>query len=136
MDPVTQATLRRTWRRLAFVPLAFIAWLGAAASHSVERPAAIHGGIAQAAGPFHLELVVQDRHLRLFISDKHNVPVAAEPFDATALVWTDQVAEQLRLTTGGAISCRRRVPLKRHTYAASSSVWPHRALNRSVPGSR
>lgn len=77
--------------RRMLMALAVVLLLGATKSraHSVAHPQALHGGSAQAAGPFHLELVLTDGQTRLYVYDVRNTPVATGSAQASAMLWLD-----------------------------------------------
>lgn len=56
-------------------------------AHAVTVPMALHGGTAQAAGSYHLELVVSDGHVQLYLYDRDNHFVSVDGITAKALIW-------------------------------------------------
>lgn len=57
-------------------------------AHAAEdwvRP--FHGGLAQAADDYHLELVIADGQAALYLYDRQNIPLPNDEFTGTALVW-------------------------------------------------
>lgn len=57
-------------------------------AHSVVAPMALHGGKALAAGSYHLELVVTDGHVQLYLYDRDNHFASVDGITAKALIWT------------------------------------------------
>lgn len=59
--------------------------------HAAEdwvRP--FHGGLAQSAGDYHLELVIGDGQAALYLYDRQNAPLPNDEFSGSALVWLSE----------------------------------------------
>ena len=62
-----------------------------------------HGGAVTDAGPYHVELIVKDGQLRLFIfDDKSGAPVSAKSAHGTATVLTGDKKDTVELAPAGA----------------------------------
>ncbi len=70
--------------------LALVAMLvtSAAYPHAAEdRVRSFHGGLAQGAGAFHLELVLVDGLAALYLYDLQNAPLANDETTGSAQIW-------------------------------------------------
>lgn len=88
-------------RLAALALLAMAATTSKASAHSVEAPRAFHGGIAQAAGGLHLELLVEDGRTILYVYDRQNHPLPLDGAIATALLWLETGSLSLDLVRDG-----------------------------------
>lgn len=71
---------------------------GVALAHGpAARPQALLGGVAVAAAPYHLELMVKGGWLRLYVRDQENRPADTRDVTARALVWGKSRSVELEL---------------------------------------
>ena len=57
-------------------------------AHTPEDwPRAFYGGQVQTAGDYHLEVVLADDEVALYVYDLHNQPLALDTLRATVLIW-------------------------------------------------
>lgn len=85
----------------AITLLAVAAVTSRASAHAVENPRAFHGGVTQAAGGLHLELLVEDGRTSLYVYDRQNHPLPLDGVVATALVWLEAGSLSLDLIRDG-----------------------------------
>ncbi len=60
-----------------------------------------NGGQVRDAGPYHFELVVGDRDLRVYVTDGRAKPVATKGAKATAIILTNNKPVRIALTPVG-----------------------------------
>ena len=68
---------------------AILIWSGSAEAHKAkhdEAVKALHGGQARAAGPYHMELVVTDGELMLYVTDHSDKAIPTEGAKAKATI--------------------------------------------------
>ena len=89
--------LRAKSLRSTFFTLATVLVVPSAFAHSIDDPKALHGGQAVAAGSYHLELLVNDAEVQLYLYDKHNAPLWADSVKVAATIWTAAGATEVAL---------------------------------------
>ncbi|TXH04499.1 MAG: hypothetical protein E6R07_07490 [Nevskiaceae bacterium] len=69
-----------------------------AVAHSTVTPLATHHGKALAAGIYHLELIVADNRVQLYVYDRGNNAAYVDGLQVKALVWTAKDSQEVALT--------------------------------------
>ena len=70
-------------------------------AHSApEQAVTFHGGVAKTTELFNLELVIEDRRLRLFVRDRHNRPLDTGGSSVKALAWGRGHSAEIGLRPG------------------------------------
>lgn len=59
-----------------------------------------HGGQVRMAGPFHLELTLEQEALRVYVMDHANQPKASQELDASAVILDNSGKTRLQLVPG------------------------------------
>ena len=81
-----------------FAACLMLVWPAIAGAHQGTGP---HGGMLTDAGPYYVELIMEDNQLRVFVfDDKTDVPVKTAEASATATVLAGQEKQTVTLRPG------------------------------------
>jgi hypothetical protein len=78
---------------------ALIMFSAAAFAHAPK--VGVNGGPQTNAGAYHVEMVIKDRTLAVYLRDHGDKPVATEGFGGTAILVIEGKSERINLTPGG-----------------------------------